>query len=275
MEVMKLASWEEFETTLPTLYAQSNDAKKASAFHTSPLLFRGQANADWKLQTTLERCLNRKHHSFKEYFQTAYAAKPHFEVFTGKQWSIMRPDEYGKRLEEGDTFAFLCAYPGLTYLAYLRHHGFPSPLLDWSQSPYISAYFAFRHPDPEAEYVAIYAHLEAETHSQSQLSGRPRIWSFGPNLSAHPRHFLQQSQYTICYMEKEEGDLFYAPHESVVNGPKANQDTLWKMEIPVSERGKALRRLLQMNITAHSLFNSEESLAEALSIAIQIRNEQL
>lgn len=29
------------------------------------------------------------------------------------------------------------------FMTRLRHHGFPSPLLDWPQSPYIAAFFAF------------------------------------------------------------------------------------------------------------------------------------
>jgi hypothetical protein len=32
---------------------------------------------------------------------------------------------------------------GYKYFVCLRHYGFPSPLLDWSRSPYFAALFAF------------------------------------------------------------------------------------------------------------------------------------
>ena len=44
-------------------------------------------------------------------------------------------------------------------MVYLRQYGFPSPLLDWSKSSYIAAYFAFSDYQRDAKSVAIFAFL--------------------------------------------------------------------------------------------------------------------
>lgn len=64
--------------------------------------------------------------------------KPEIETFTGKTWEWPEWSDH-----ESDFGGHLRKHPALTFMTHLRHCGFPSPILDWSRSPYVAAYFAF------------------------------------------------------------------------------------------------------------------------------------
>jgi FRG domain len=69
-----------------------------------------------------------------------------------------------------------------TYMTHLRHNGFPSPLLDWSKSPHIGAYFAFSHARPDVN-VALYCYRERPNRFKVVGIKEPIIVSIGPNTT--------------------------------------------------------------------------------------------
>ena len=155
--------------------------------------------------------------------------------------------------------------PALEYLVYLRHHGFPSPLLDWTESPYVAAYFALGSASVQTDSVVIYAYLEYAGGAKGSSSRTPSIQTVGRYIRTHRRHFLQQSQYTLC--TAKEGDHWsYADHESAFTVIRdEQQDLLWKFTLPTAQRLLALRFLDKFNLNAFSLLGSEESLMETVA----------
>jgi hypothetical protein len=255
VETIDLDSWEDFESKVSSLLAEWNQfkMKECLGYVLSPL-FRGHSDASWKLQTTLERFTDQAYDEF-DYYRTIRNVKPAIVSITQKEWGLREFEEVVGEM----------APAGYEFMIYLRHHGFPSPLLDWTRSPYVAAFFAFRSPQiTKGDRIAIYSYMEYATEGLSLDTSSPVIHSLGPYVETHKRHYAQQCEYTVC--RKQVGHRrVYSDHESAFSDKTSNDRELKKYTLPVTERGKALRQLHRMNVTAFSLFGNEESLMETLA----------
>ena len=194
-------------------------------------------------------------------------AQTKIESLTGNIWNIPDSEEHNELLGRRDLLNR--EFPAYEYLVYLRHHGFPSPLLDWTTSPYVATFFAMNKVGKDVKHVSVYVFMEYSGRGKSVNGNDPAIRNYGSNIKTHKRHFMQQSEYTICTKMKSIGEdgseLFYAPHEDVILNGEKGQDLLWKFNIPTTERIRFLQKLQTMNINSYSLFGTEDSLVDSIA----------
>jgi hypothetical protein len=265
MQEIRLKSWNEFRATVHDIrdkygiFEYTEDYK-----HKNIVLFRGHSDATWELETTLERYED-KDVSLDLYLLKAHQSHHEIEALTGKNWNLKGFRELieGIAEKQSDTFIDLGCHE---YLIYLRHHGFPSPLLDWSSSPYVAAYFAFFNKS-HAEDVAIHVYIESTRGTKTLSGNSPVIHTLGPYVTTDVRHFSQKAQYTIT-TQFDEGmkRQHFKPHSSVLDQNVRNQDLHIKIIIPASERLAAIKELDDYNINHYTLFGTEDALVQALAI---------
>ena len=134
------------------------------------LHFRGHSDSRWQLRTTLDR-RGGEGTIVLDYYHIVSRIRPQVESFTGRTFELPPYGELMKLLKEYESFSLGLTggrFPGYSFLIYLRHHGFPSPLLDWTRSPYIAAYFAFAPEQSGARRRSIYAWAESFLTSLAQ-----------------------------------------------------------------------------------------------------------
>lgn len=222
------------------------DAFKASISSRSKFsfLFRGQSQP-WSLCTSFHRRGRYRMSEFtnkdvKQLHQRLSAITRHF-------FDLTVPDQNG------------------AFFNLLQHHGYPTPLLDWSHSPYVAAFFAFRDRpiDYEGdEVVRIYIF-----NNQGWQQRFPQIKNLDPpfpHLSVmefisidNPRLVPQQAVTTVTNLHDIEAYILEKESETGVRYLEA-------IDIPANEREVAMRDLRFMGITAGSMFPSIDGVCEEL-----------
>src|SRR5882724_3233091 len=180
MQQIDVSSWEHFEDRLNHLLGGHTNPPGVGNGHVSGFLYRGQSDRGWELATTLDRS-EPGNLSLRQHYRLMLAVKPQVETVTDTEWSAPNLADYETWLSQRQHMAI--APLGYEYMVYLRHHGFPSPLLDWTRSPYIAAYFAFRRVHHDAKSVAIFVYREYLGQGKSWVSPQPMCihWVVYPN----------------------------------------------------------------------------------------------
>lgn len=253
---VSVKDWESFEARATGTLEDFKVRRAAGNGYFSDPLFRGHADRSFSLVTTLER-FSTKPWSVKRYHELMLSIAPDVISLTSKDWGL----DQAQIVDEGS----YGPPPGYEFMIYLRHHGFPSPLLDWTSSPYVAAFFAFApRPNLGCEAVTIYELLEHLGQGKEGSPSKAHIIGLGPNALTHERHYIQQCQYTICKKRVDDSYL-YCNHEDALHDRVIAQDQFTKYIIPITERDRFLRKLESMDIHAYSLFHDESSLLQTLA----------
>jgi hypothetical protein len=101
-------------------------------FKTKSWCFRGQENADWDLQTSLEWAARRLGKEWDEFPTTEEGLLRHFK---------RQAHHYITDVPADDQF--------IEWLSLMRHHGAPTRLIDWTYSFFVAVYFAIETVQPQ------------------------------------------------------------------------------------------------------------------------------
>lgn len=269
MRIVNLESWVDFPKAIADIRREFGSrmikhGDERQAILKNEILFRGQSDNQWELKTTLERVTAEKY-SVQRYMERADSVANEIESQTENRWQLPTyPDIVKEILAKQDSMRPHLPPPCYEYLVYLRHHGFPSPLLDWTRSPYIAAYFALEQLD-DAKHGSVFAFIERPGGGKYFRGGDVMIRSMGSYITTHVRHFAQKAEYTIATRWDEDAKTHdFFSHHAVT--PSPDQDILIKITIPRTDRIPALQQLEDYNINRHTLFQSEDSLVQALGL---------
>ncbi|BDB29513.1 FRG domain-containing protein (plasmid) [Cupriavidus sp. P-10] len=237
-------SWEEFKSW-------------ASRIHDAhAVAYRGQADNKWSLQTSLYRAGRSNLLRYRS--DTLNEFHNHLEALTGLHVDRHNPSEFGRMI------------------AIAQHQGLPTPLLDWTQSPYIAAWFALSDslnlppplPPNAPGYVRVYA-LTTAFRDAFAWDPAPPLDALHPfaafvNFSArdNPRLYAQQGRFVMTNI----GDLesYLLQMQSVPNGFVQGKTLLVAADIPRSVAPQALKDLALMGVTAATMFPGLEGACRML-----------
>ena len=258
VRVYPCETWEDFVTTVrKDLPLKQGESSFATA---DMVLYRGHSDPTWKLSSLLERNLILDAR-VEDGTQVIYPPR------TGGRASEPYDVVCSRILEKFRRFSHGMpgTYPNMPedeLWALGRHHGLLTPLLDWTESPYVAAYFAFATVRKEWE-------IGARAHEIPASGEHVRVWGlrFWEDLEKFNDFRVVKVVPQTAARQRAQRGLFtklrsreYMDLKSYFES-KGLAHCLEAFDINIAKSHDALRDLELMNITPATLFPDLEGAA--------------
>jgi hypothetical protein len=238
-------------------------------------LYRGQADASWKLQSALERTIGddwtaEKAQKFEEFSLKHFCSK--FHLYDREN---MQPESK------------------LAWLSVMQHYGVPTRLLDFTESAYVALYFALEAYNPQTKRdLALYAidysaileksilHIQSKDtafrESRATLSDKQdEVFELIVDRFSYDIAWIAEPKIVNARLDRQAGSFILSGNrgmriEEVLASPIYAECPMSKFVIPATLYEGIFALLRKMNITSKSLYGDLDGLARSIRMQMQI-----
>lgn len=154
------------------------------------------------------------------------------------------------------------------FVSLLQHHGYPTPLLDWTYSPYVAAFFAYRGirkrdacaaDEPKRVRVFLFDQLTWQARYRQIMA------VVHPSLHVSLTDFLAIENERMIPQQAVSMLSNVDDIESYIKGMEREGETLLEaIDLPVRQRDEVMQDLRYMGITAGSMFPGLDGACEEM-----------
>lgn len=237
--------------------------------------YRGHPDADWKLQSSLERVI-------------------------GTRWSA----EFATKVEERSLDIFMTKFhlydheniqpsSKLSWLSLMQHYGVPTRLLDFTESPYLALYFALESYRPETkkdfaviaiDYTAIMQKSIEEISRrqtgfnetrQSAYKNQDRVFDEIVDKYSHDIAWVAEPRQFNKRLDRQAGSFLLSGNrgrkiQETLTLPIYADVSMTKYRISYGLYQSTFALLRKMNLTSKSLYGDLGGLASSIRMELQV-----